>query len=523
MPAWGDLINTLQLRGLAVDQAQQNIIDSKQLAALRGIETQLYQQKLQDRNISQQAFAKALADGAATQSPDNTINPDDTPLVSAQKEARRLQQQSAMWNNTAAEIIKSGGNLDDAHKLQQDSLNASNRSRQLLMEARREQSDYAKQMGSIAGGVSDDPSFQVAMRQLRALDPKIDSRYPFDRDDQGNPVYGDRSQSVMRQIGAAGIDAGKMLDDTLKLADAKRKTEESESLIRERQAKERELNARTAKIRAGVPGTPEYKRAEEAGGPTGGGQPGGVGSELMQDPQTGQRYAINKRTGKAWELDEEGKWKAANLNTIPKTIVPIGKTGVMGSREAVFTQRQILAANEAAKDLTNVAKLPLSVSTGVFGGRTQGPTLLGATKEVLANNVTSQEVQIYNTMATGFQRSLATIEAAGLMPSGKLTGQMDQVLLKEGDTNLTKLSKLAQIRQIVEAGMEVILTNPRASDAEKEQVRKVVEQMKQAVPYTQSDVLKLLNAEDPQETLLDIMPKKGGGGLPVGWSVREKR
>ncbi|MBF9666383.1 hypothetical protein IAI38_11655, partial [Streptococcus pseudopneumoniae] len=85
--------------------------------------------------------------------------------------------------------------------------------------------------------------------------------------------------------------------------------------------------------------------------------------------------------------------------------------------------------------------------------------ILDATKEVLANKLTSQEVQSYNVMSTGFQRALASIEAAGLMPTGQLTHQMDAVIFKEGDTNFTKLQKLAQTRQIVEEGLETALSN----------------------------------------------------------------
>lgn len=198
---------------------------------------------------------------------------------------------------------------------------------------------------------------------------------------------------------------------------------------------------------------------------------------------------------------------------------PVGNLNIAGGRESVYIQRMMMGANQASKDLANVVQLPLTASTGFFGGRKQGPGLFDAGREVLANKATGQEAQAYNAMATGFQRSLAQIESAGLMPSGSLTHQMDAVLFKEGDTNLTKLHKLAQTRQIVEAGMEVIEANPRVTPQEKEKVASVLQSIRKSVPFTHSDLIKLqvLHETNPNATLKDVLETK-----PVGWSIRPK-
>lgn len=195
------------------------------------------------------------------------------------------------------------------------------------------------------------------------------------------------------------------------------------------------------------------------------------------------------------------------------------KLNVTGGRESVYVQRMMMGANQASKDLANVVQLPLTASTGIFGGRKQGPGLFDAGKEVLANKATGQEAQAYNAMATGFQRSLAQIESAGLMPSGSLTHQMDAVLFKEGDTNLTKLHKLAQTRQIVEAGMEVVDANPRVSPEEKAKVKTVLESIRKSVPFTHSDLIQLQILQDtnPNATLKDVISKKSSG-----WSIRPR-
>lgn len=225
--------------------------------------------------------------------------------------------------------------------------------------------------------------------------------------------------------------------------------------------------------------------------PTDSAQPGGIGSNMFQDPATGAKYSVNTRTGKAWRMQEDGKWVETNPNDVPKNVQKLGNIGAMGARESVFNQRMLSAANQAAKDLSNVAQMPVTISGGWLAGRKQGASLTEAVKEQLALKVTTQDQQIYNTMATGFQRNLAQIESAGLAPPNSLTQQMNQILLQENDTNLTKLSKLAQIRQIIEAGLDTQLSNPRLSESEKAFARKILSDVHKAVPFTQQDVLNL--------------------------------
>jgi hypothetical protein len=220
-----------------------------------------------------------------------------------------------------------------------------------------------------------------------------------------------------------------------------------------------------------------------------------------------------------WEVkevqDEQGKPQVVRVNKNTGEVRPVEgikpKSGGMGARESVFTNRVLLSGNEAARDLENVVNLPIGASRGLFGGRTQGAGLFEASKESLANKMTTQDVQSYNVMATGFQRSLAAIESAGLAPQGTLTHQMDAVIFKEGDTNFTKLHKLAQVRQIVEAGLEVLQANPRLSDQEKKKASDILDRIHKAVPFSNADIIKLEYSDNPKATLRSIMPKAEAG------------
>lgn len=238
-----------------------------------------------------------------------------------------------------------------------------------------------------------------------------------------------------------------------------------------------------------------------------------VGWQVMTDPErTGEdgktipakQYRLNTRTGEAKELTGDTPYE-------PFGAAKVGAkgTGAMGSRESVYTQRLIGAGNQVSKDLANIVRLPISSTSGIFGGRKQGPTLMDAGREVLANEMSKEDTQIYNVRIAGLQRQLAAIEAQGLLPSGMLTGQMEAVVWKEGDTNLVKMDKLAQIRQIVESGLETMGHNPRVSADEKKFIEDIHAKIVEAVPYTHADVSDLIEKqrENPEATMRDVMPK----------------
>lgn len=204
--------------------------------------------------------------------------------------------------------------------------------------------------------------------------------------------------------------------------------------------------------------------------------------------------------------------------------MPGGTGGALGSRESTILTRTLTNANEAAQDLQNVTELPTSASKGLFGGRKPGTSLLGAGAESLTNMMTSQDVQSYNVLASGFQRSLAGIEAAGLAPGNVLSDQMGKVLLSEGDTEFTKMQKLAQTRQIIERGLDPVLANPKLAPAQRQLVTKIVGQIRSAVPYTQHDLTALKttwNNGDDGATIQSVMAKNpaptsaAAGGAPT--------
>jgi len=223
----------------------------------------------------------------------------------------------------------------------------------------------------------------------------------------------------------------------------------------------------------------------------------------------------------------KNEWLSDRAKAEAKAASKDGKIGISltGSRESTFINRVVNSGSQAAADLANVVALPMSASRGIFGGRGQGKGLLDAAQESLTNKMTTQEVQSYNVVATGFQRALAAIEGMGLAPTNALMHQMEGIIFKEGDTNMTKLLKLAQTRQIVDKGLEVIVTNPRVDEETKKLVKKTLDNLNSSVPFTPSDVLKLegLQATNPKATLRDVMAQKKAETQGSWDAAKEKR
>lgn len=219
-----------------------------------------------------------------------------------------------------------------------------------------------------------------------------------------------------------------------------------------------------------------------------------------------QDYAV-----KLQELQQKIDYQGAYLQIMKEKAdrTSQGGAGGMGSREAVFLSRIISAGNEAAAAAQNIMDLPIASSKGIFGSAVPDHGLLDSAKGVLANKVTSQEAQTYKVMIAGVRRNLAAIEASGLAPSGALSEQMSAVEIQEGDTQITKLRRMAELRQIVEKGLEPSLANPRVPAEQKELVQKIIDQMQAAIPFTQQDVTKLEQSKNPELTIRDVASHSG--------------
>lgn len=219
------------------------------------------------------------------------------------------------------------------------------------------------------------------------------------------------------------------------------------------------------------------------------------------------------------QLDPSGKQAPTFIRTDTNPNKPSAAAAGLNGREGIMLSRVSAAGNSAAAAIRNIMELPTTASTGWFGGRQQGTGLLSAGKEALTNTLTSQGVQDFNSMAVGVGRNLSTLETQGLAPSGAFTHSMDSVILKEGDSEMTKMRKLAEMRQIVETNLEPNLSNPRIPPEQKKMIQGVIGQVQTAVPFTHHDITALQASQNknPQATMADYMKANNlGGGQTQG-------
>lgn len=188
-----------------------------------------------------------------------------------------------------------------------------------------------------------------------------------------------------------------------------------------------------------------------------------------------------------------------------------GAAGGMGNRAEVYFKRVTTAGHEAAAAAANIMELPAGSDSGWFAHGGQPMGLMAAAKSSLQNELTTQQVQDYNTMVPGVSRSLAAIETSGLAPSGQMSSSMDSLTLKAGDSEMTKMRKMAEFRQIVETGMQVNLVDPKVPPAQKAEVQDIITQIQKAIPFTQHDLTTLQMSSDPNRTMADVVRARGLG------------
>lgn len=240
-------------------------------------------------------------------------------------------------------------------------------------------------------------------------------------------------------------------------------------------------------------------------------------------PPPGFQYALGD-DGKP-VLDDQGQ---PTLRPITGGSKDPNTAGPMSAVEARTMERVINSGNQAARMLTNISKMPSGTSAGLLGvGSSPGHSLLQTTVDNGRNALSSQETNQYTTVMTGLNQALATMETFGMMPRGSFTDSMNRLVLREGDTAMSKATKLADARQILDSAVETLQNNPRLPPAQKAYLAKIQAQAQAAIPYTVEDTLALGNAA-PGTTLGDIVkarkaaagaPAAAPGALPAGWSV----
>lgn len=242
-------------------------------------------------------------------------------------------------------------------------------------------------------------------------------------------------------------------------------------------------------------GDPDYRTAGS------GGAAGAAGPDGIKAPSG---YMLNPNFNPALPPSDTNK----PVMPIPGGPNDPNSPGEMGMNLTAQFARTLNAAGNTALDLKNIMSMPSGATTGVFGGQSGAPNLLGVTPGWLQNEITSDEVQQYKAVTGTLGEQLSTIERMGMRGAAGLTRQFDNLALAEGDSVYTKMYKLAQMRQTVENGIRTMLSLNRMPPTMIEQANTVLRDVMQAVPFTPQDVLAFQNEKHPRITLGEYLKQR---------------
>lgn len=192
--------------------------------------------------------------------------------------------------------------------------------------------------------------------------------------------------------------------------------------------------------------------------------------------------------------------------------------------------------NEAVGTISNIVNLPYDVTSGVFQGRNT-TNLLFAPLGALTNELTSEDVQRYNKEIKNFGKFASRVVSGGrVVPAGVQKDFEDQFVIREGDSPLTVLTSLAQMRQVMERAAEVKIKSASTDPGLKQLYVDGLEVVRSSIPFTVNDINKFANQRDQNKTFSDMFTEYGLGGqqqtpsMPAkpatqssgNWTVREK-
>jgi hypothetical protein len=138
--------------------------------------------------------------------------------------------------------------------------------------------------------------------------------------------------------------------------------------------------------------------------------------------------------------------------------------------------------------------------------------LFSAPLGVLANAISPEDVQRYNTEIANFGKFASRVISGGrVVPASVQQGFEEQYKIRQGDKPLTVLTKIAQMRQTLERAAEVYLADPSTSPEMKKLYQRGLEDIRSAIPFTVNDVNRFANERDKKVTFEQKFPTYGFG------------
>ena len=233
---------------------------------------------------------------------------------------------------------------------------------------------------------------------------------------------------------------------------------------------------------------------------------------LTKDEKTGQMTFVypDRPPGKQ-VVPIEGTENLQKFGMRPAKDALGGKGKGQSSNAQRFTDSMMVSANEISMMMDNVQNLPVSASTGFMGTSKKVNSIVDIPVRALGLSMTGEDARKYDAVTNGMGKALANLMTQGRVSSDKLMNVMAENKIQEGDSFSVAMIKTANIRQEVEAALEVMSHSPAASEDSINLIGKMRDRLRKSIPYTVNDVLKAENLADadPDMKFVDAVKQSG--------------
>lgn len=202
--------------------------------------------------------------------------------------------------------------------------------------------------------------------------------------------------------------------------------------------------------------------------------------------------AAKDRNANAKELEAIKQANAKELVTLKASLNPSGGKSSVYERgyanNFVTSSAELVPATSNLNILTQGGTSP--ITAGVFTNL-KGTGLLSATGAAFGNTITSSEAGQYESIMLPVVQNIGTMQNAGRRTTlAQLDNLKNALIAKPGQPYVVQVQKMGELRQIAEAAADAAMTNPALSDEQKAAVKGNIEKVRQAIPFTGSDVAK---------------------------------
>lgn len=188
----------------------------------------------------------------------------------------------------------------------------------------------------------------------------------------------------------------------------------------------------------------------------------------------------------------------------------------------VTSTAELVPATTNLNVLTNGGTSP--VTAGVFSGL-KGTGVLSSTGAALGTAITPTESGQYESIMLPVIANVATMQNAGRRTTlAQIENLKNAILAKPGQPYIVQVQKMGELRQIVEAAADAAKTNPAMSDDQLAAIQGNVEKVRQAIPFTGTDVTKYSQyaKKNPTVKFVDWLKVNGSDKEAFQPAVQEK-